>query len=46
MRLAKSKGLALPQQEDFSLSEIYCQPPVAGKLNQTRSIGFASIDDE
>ena len=41
VRLARSKGLELPQQRDFSLAEIYAASAEAANLNGQRQIGFA-----
>jgi len=40
-RLAAAKGLVLPEQEDFSLAEIYCGAISGPVLNADRQIGFA-----
>jgi len=40
-RLAQAKGLALPDQEDFSLAEVYCSAVTGPTLNVDRTIGFA-----
>lgn len=40
-RLAKAKGLPLPDQNDFSLAEIYCGAVSRPVLNAARQIGFA-----
>jgi hypothetical protein len=39
-RLADIKGLALPDQDDFSLAEIYCGTVGNPALNAERQIGF------
>jgi hypothetical protein len=42
LRLAAAKGIAaLPEQEDYSLAEIYCRAPLAAKLQKPRRFGFA-----
>lgn len=43
-RLAEAKGLALPDQRDFSLAELYCAPAQAARLSQPTRIGFAPPD--
>ncbi len=40
-RLAASKGLALPDQSDFSLAELYCGAVGHPALNADRRLGFA-----
>jgi hypothetical protein len=40
--LAKAKGLPLPDQEDFSLAELYCGASTATALNRDRTIGFTA----
>lgn len=40
-RLAAAKGLPLPDQNDFSLAEIYCGATCHPVLNSDRQIGFA-----
>jgi ATP-dependent 26S proteasome regulatory subunit len=39
-RLAERKGLALPDQENFSLAELYCGTESASLLSKDRRIGF------
>jgi hypothetical protein len=43
-RLAKAKGLSLPDQQDYSLAEVYCGPISGSVLNADRQIGFALGD--
>jgi ATP-dependent 26S proteasome regulatory subunit len=40
-QLAQAKGLALPDQDDFSLAELYCGAVISPQLNADRQIGFA-----
>jgi len=40
-RLAKAKGLTLPDQEDYSLAEMYCGAASNPAFNANRQIGFA-----
>ena len=40
-RLAAAKGLALPDQDDFSLAELYCGAVGNAVLNADRQMGFA-----
>ena len=40
-RLAEAKGLALPDQADFSLAELYCSAVGNPSLNGDRQMGFA-----
>ena len=40
-RLAKAKGLPLPDQNDFRLAENYCGAVTLPALNADRQIGFA-----
>ena len=40
-RLADAKGLVLPEQDDFSLAEIYCGARSATVMNARPRIGFA-----
>jgi hypothetical protein len=40
-RLAAAKGLALPDQNDFSLAELYCGAVSSPSLNGDRQMGFA-----
>ncbi len=40
-RLAEAKGLALPDQNDFSLAELYCGAVSGPALNGDRQMGFA-----
>lgn len=40
-RLAKAKGLALPDQPDYSLAELYCGAVSKPAFNAERQIGFA-----
>jgi hypothetical protein len=40
-RLAEAKGLALPDQADFSLAELYCGAGSGLALNPDRQIGFS-----
>jgi hypothetical protein len=40
-RLADAKGLALPDQEDFSVAELYCGAVSSPALSAGRQIGFA-----
>jgi len=40
-RLAEAKGLALADQPDFSLAELYCGAVASPALNADRQIGFA-----
>lgn len=40
-RLAQAKGLALPDQDDFSLAEVYCGAGSNPQFNADRQIGFA-----
>jgi hypothetical protein len=40
-RLAEAKGIVLPDQQDFSLAEIYCGRASSPMLNADRHIGFA-----
>ena len=40
-QLAQAKGLALPDQNDFSLAELYCGTVTSPQLNADRQIGFA-----
>jgi len=43
LRLAEAKGLSsLPDQQDYSLAEIYCRVPFSAKLPKSRRVGFAS----
>lgn len=39
--LAQAKGLALPDQRDFSLAELYCAGADADRVGQQQRIGFA-----
>jgi hypothetical protein len=41
LRLAAAKGLALPDQSDFSLAELYCGAVINPTFNTGRQIGFA-----
>ena len=41
LRLAKAKGLAVPDQRDFSLAELYCARTETEHLSQQQRIGFA-----
>ena len=40
-RLAAAKGLTLPEQNDFSLAELYCGAGGSPALNGNRQMGFA-----
>jgi hypothetical protein len=40
-QLAQAKGLALPNQDDFSLAELYCGAVTNPQLTADRQIGFA-----
>jgi hypothetical protein len=40
-QLAQAKGLALPDQDDFSLAELYCGAVINPAFNADRQIGFA-----
>jgi ATP-dependent 26S proteasome regulatory subunit len=40
-RLAEAKGLTLPNQNDFSLAELYCGAVGGSALNGERQVGFA-----
>ena len=40
-QLAQAKGLALPDQQDFSLAELYCGAVIKPAFNAGRQIGFA-----
>ena len=40
-RLAEAKGLVLPEQNDFSLAELYCGAVSSPALNADRQMGFA-----
>jgi hypothetical protein len=40
-RLAEAKGLALPDQPDYSLAEMYCGAARSPAFNADRQIGFA-----
>jgi len=40
-RLAVAKGLALPNQHDYSLAEVYCGAVSNPAFNADRQIGFA-----
>jgi hypothetical protein len=44
-RLAAAKGLALPDQNDFSLAELYCGRIGSPALNADRQVGFAQGED-
>ena len=39
-RLADAKGLVLPDQQDFSLAELYCGAAINPAFNDNRQIGF------
>jgi hypothetical protein len=43
LRLAKAKGLPLPDQQDYSLAEIYCAGASGPVPNAARQIGFAQL---
>jgi len=40
-RLAEAKGLSLPDQNDFSLAELYCGAVASPMSNSDRHVGFA-----
>ena len=40
-RLAEAKGLALADQNDYSLAELYCGGASGPALNADRQVGFA-----
>lgn len=40
-RLAEAKGLTLPEQDDYSLAEVYCGTVGGSPPNRNRQVGFA-----
>jgi hypothetical protein len=41
LRLANAKGIALPEQDDYSLAEIYCQTATGRPGEERKQLGFA-----